>query len=110
MFSKEFRQELQIGKYTKWAVDLSEDDLQALFWMIGEFGTREPFSEVLEILDKYKQEASDQVAFARAVEGLKTIAQMVQGERLDVEEARARIRQTCNEILKMIEISKTEQT
>jgi hypothetical protein len=32
MFSKEFRQRLELGKYTRWAVDLTEQHLQTLLW------------------------------------------------------------------------------
>jgi hypothetical protein len=39
-FPPEFRERLANGKYTRWAVDLPYDTLQALLWMVGEFGCR----------------------------------------------------------------------
>lgn len=36
MFTDEQRKSLRIGKYTKWAEDLSFDELRGLFWALGE--------------------------------------------------------------------------
>ncbi len=40
MFSEEFRQRLELGRYTAWASNLSEDHLEALFSMLGGFRLR----------------------------------------------------------------------
>jgi len=39
MFSEDFRQKLQIGKYTRWAAELTDDQLEAALWAIGEYGS-----------------------------------------------------------------------
>lgn len=39
-FSDELRERLEHGKYTRWAKNLTEDEIQGLLWMIGEYGLR----------------------------------------------------------------------
>jgi hypothetical protein len=34
------RRRLNLGKYTRWAAELSEDEMYALLWLLGEFGIR----------------------------------------------------------------------
>jgi len=41
-FSDELRTELANGKYTRWAVNLTESELTSLLWMVGEYGIRSP--------------------------------------------------------------------
>ena len=40
MFSPEFRERLRLGKYSRWAVNLTEAQLEAIIWMIGEYAYR----------------------------------------------------------------------
>ena len=40
MFSDSFRERLRLGKYSRWAVDLTEAQLEAVLWMVGEYGYR----------------------------------------------------------------------
>ena len=39
-FSKQFNDRLKRGKYTRWAAELGEDQLEALLWGIGEYNVR----------------------------------------------------------------------
>ena len=34
------RDQLRLGKYTRWAAELSEDEMYTLLWLLGEFGIR----------------------------------------------------------------------
>ena len=98
-FSLEYNAKLALGKYTRWAVDLPEDTLQALLWMVGEFGLRAerfvkpPLEEIPDI-----HIHSDSVINARTREALRTIAAIVHGERIDVEEVRRRIMNALNRL------------
>jgi hypothetical protein len=87
-FSEGFNVQLSGGKYTKWAVDMSEDTLRALLWMVGEYGIRvnalkEPTSidepDYLHLI-----EASENV---RAKEALRIIALIVHGNNISYNEA-----------------------
>jgi hypothetical protein len=40
MFSDEFKEKLSHGKYTRWAVNLTEEHLHAVLWQLGEFACR----------------------------------------------------------------------
>jgi len=40
MFTPEFRDQLRLGKYSRWASNLTEAQLEVIIWMIGEFGYR----------------------------------------------------------------------
>ncbi len=96
MFSEEFRQRLTTGKYSRWAVDLTEQQLEALLWMIDEYACRAPM--ILGLLERHKGELSvhDQ-GFARAKHALETIPRVVDGERPDLEEWRRRVREVVAE-------------
>jgi hypothetical protein len=37
MFTDEFRREIELGKYTKWATYLRPEDLLGLLWALGEY-------------------------------------------------------------------------
>ncbi len=92
MFSEAFRQKLEMGKYTNWAANLTESHMEALLWLIGEYGFRAPL--VLKLLEKDKKEgAIPDIAFARAKFALETIFRVVLGKRLDLEEATRRLRE-----------------
>ncbi len=97
MFSDSFQQSLAIGKYAKWAKDLTEQDLEALLWMVGEYGYRAPL--VLKLLEQHKDECSLQDdGFARANLALETIYRIVLGERLNVDEATRRVREVLGQV------------
>lgn len=97
MFSDEFRQRLAHGKYTNWAVDLTEEHLEGLLWMVGEYAHRAGL--VLVLLDKHKDEFSFQdEGFARANLALHTISRIVDGKTLDVNEATRRIREVVAQV------------
>ena len=34
------RRHLSLGKYTRWAADLSDEEMYGLLWFLGEFGIR----------------------------------------------------------------------
>jgi hypothetical protein len=34
------RRRLSLGKYTRWAADLSDEQMYGLLWLLGEFGIR----------------------------------------------------------------------
>ena len=55
MFSMEFREKIRFGKYSRWAVDLTEEQLPALFWAVGEYGYRA--DQPLAVLRRYARRA-----------------------------------------------------
>jgi hypothetical protein len=78
MFTNETRENLRLGKYTRWAAGLSEAQLVAILWMVGEFGYRA--YHVLPLLsDLWNKESS-----GRAVLALEGLFRMVGGDRSDV--------------------------
>jgi hypothetical protein len=85
-FPSHFEARLAKGKYTRWAVGLPLDSLEALLWMIGEYGFRSGGlpSDALP---------GESIYGTRAHEALRAIAAIANGDRFDVEEARHRIRQ-----------------
>ena len=90
MFTDDFRRRLALGKYTRWASDLSEDQLAAALWAAGEFGYRA--AGVLECLDRRAAEVPPCYAYPRARIGLELLARMVGGERLTADEVIAQVR------------------
>lgn len=48
VFSDEFRRELQTGKYTRWATNLTMDQLRGILWLVGELACRGEW--MLEVL------------------------------------------------------------
>jgi hypothetical protein len=86
VFSEETRKTMRLGASTRWAADLTADDLQAIIWMVGEFGRRA--SHVLAALDQQWSESppQDPVAAARAKLALEGLFRVVCGERPSVEE------------------------
>jgi hypothetical protein len=93
MFSKQFRERIAKYKYARWAVDLTEDDLEALLWAVGEYGIRS--EKVLPVLQSHLPR--DPVAHARAVFALEVLAELVRGHHTSVDRycERARERQSC---------------
>jgi hypothetical protein len=92
MFSDEFRQRLAVGKYARWAVDLNEQQLEALIWMVGEYAARADL--VLNLLEEHKGAFSvHDEAFARVRHALEALAGFVAGDRPDLETSSARVRE-----------------
>jgi len=81
-FSTEFQERLATGKYTKWAVDLTEDQLNVVLWAAGEFGRRG--LELPSCIDPHtgRFDPSD----ARARVGLELLAATVHGHPLSKDE------------------------
>jgi hypothetical protein len=80
------------GKYTKWAADLSDENLRTLLWMIGEYGGRVWSYKEPEGTDEpdnlHLIEANKNV---RATEALRIIAAIVHGEEISHSNAIDRI-------------------
>ena len=89
-FSNEFCRQLALGKYTKWAVNLTEAQLGGLLWMVGEFGIRFwGLSGRLKLDSLWGRWGG----YGRTRLALESISRMVlYGERFDLEGARARTR------------------
>jgi hypothetical protein len=90
MFPNDVRIAMRLGTSSKWAADLTEDEIQAVVWMVGEFGRRA--SHVLAALDQQWSESppQDQVASARARLALEALFRVVNGDRPSVGEFIAR--------------------
>ncbi len=107
LFSEEFRQQLTYGKYTKWAVNLTEAQLGGMLWMIGEFGYRSWLLSTRLLMDA---EWGRFRGYPRARLALESISRIVlRGERFDMEEASARIRRGRGH-LKFFDLPETVQT
>jgi hypothetical protein len=80
-FPPEFRERLAKGKYTRWAVDLPYDTLEALLWMVGEVGLR--------ARPEYSASSKDapREPIPRSRAALHIIAAIVGGRRMNLEEA-----------------------
>jgi hypothetical protein len=95
-FSDEFRERIAMGKYTVWAADLTEEQLEALLWAAGEYGVRA--EGVLECLDRHEDEFQPPGSFLpRARLGLELLAQMVKGRRFTVEDVKEQVRATVDQ-------------
>ena len=83
MFTEEFRDRLSKGKYTRWAVDLDEEQVQAILLLLGEFGHRS-----VTLREKLLAEGE----YSRAVAALEGLAKIVKGERVGLIDALMLIR------------------
>jgi len=81
LFPEPARNAMRLGTSSRWAADLTADDLQAVLWMVGEFGRRA--SHVLAALDQQwaASPPRDQVAAARAKLALEGLFRVVCGDR-----------------------------
>jgi hypothetical protein len=72
---------MRMGTSSKWAADLTTDDLPTLIWMVGEFGRRA--SHVLAALDEQWSTSPprDRVAAGRAKLALEGLFRFFAGER-----------------------------
>ncbi len=71
-----------MGKYTRWAANLTEDELYGLLWLLGEFGVR---TSVSNLLDSIQEKG-------RARTGLLGALGFVHGTPLSKDEALSAIR------------------
>jgi hypothetical protein len=90
-FSGNFRSELQIGKYTRWAADLDADTLQTLLWACGELGVRAA-STLYRVEDEtlhYSPHVLDPDPFinARLCTALRLIHAITSGQKLKLDDA-----------------------
>jgi hypothetical protein len=76
------RRRLSLGKYTRWAASLSDEEMYGLLWLLGEFGIRTSQQNLLSSI----QEAG------RARTGLLGALDCVHGNALTEEEAKHAIR------------------
>lgn len=102
MFSDSLRGRLAIGKYTRWASDLDEESMVALLWAIGEFAWRKEI--ILEVLEHYRSTIDSEndvnsMPFLRALTGIKTIADIEDGQRMHVDEVCKRIREAIEHLM-----------
>jgi hypothetical protein len=72
---------MRMGTSSKWAANLTADDLPALIWMVGEFGRRA--DHVLAALDEHWSDSPprDAVAAARAKLALEGLFRFFAGDR-----------------------------
>ena len=96
---KDFLSSLASGKYTKWAVNLDEQTLWALFWALGEFGYR---AEMASEANRVNIHIGDNVSVER--EGapaermrvaLTAIIEIVGGKKMTLLELKKRIVLAC---------------
>jgi hypothetical protein len=97
MFSDEFKNRLKGGKYSRWAVDLTKAHMEALLWMVGEYGCRAGI--ILDLLNEHKDEVWDGVMFARAKLALEMMERLVGGERMDLDELRRRVLEAVDQVM-----------
>jgi hypothetical protein len=92
MFSPEFCERLRLGKYSRWAVNLTEAQLEAILWMIGEYGYR-AFHVLPLLTELWAKEGS-----GRAVLALEELFRVVGGYRPDLETSLQRTRDFLAEV------------
>lgn len=85
MFSTDFRERLRLGKYSRWAVNLTEAQLEAIIWMVGEYGYR-AYNVLPLLAGLWSEEGS-----GRAVLALESLYRVVGGDRPDLETLRGRV-------------------
>ena len=96
IFSDEFKAKLEMGKYTSWAANLTEDVLLALLWMVGEYGGRVYPDQGISWTGDLEVLPVDDVQSARMAMALEVMARIQNGEKIGKEEALARIREAAN--------------
>lgn len=95
IFSDRFKKELDLGKYTSWVNKLSPEQLQGLFWMIGEVKIRSgrvfdesKINEICRGLDADKIVGSTE----RMTVGLCLFLEFLSGKERTLDEVREEIR------------------
>src|ERR1700722_14195562 len=92
MFSSDARDRLRLGKYTRWAVNLTEAQLEAVLWMVGEFSYRAV--HVFPLLERHWGEEGA----GRAALALESWFRVVGGDRPDVDAYTLRVRTFLAEV------------
>ena len=77
------RERLSLGKYTRWARNLSDEEIYGLLWLIGEFGIRTCEETLLDSIQE----------IGRARTGLLGVLEFVHGRPLSEEQAKQSIRE-----------------
>ena len=95
MFTDEFRRQLEIGKYTRWASQLTPEQMQGLLWALGEFGSRRIGHS--NVLDRLQDCAEWAGLHPRAQAGLRMALQFMSGHRRTVDEVTAVIRNVAKD-------------
>ncbi len=76
MLNKGHRQELVAFKYTRWAEDLSNEDLKIVLWLVGELGNRS--DGILECCIRHQDALMQAYGnFPRARVAIQVLSQMV---------------------------------
>ena len=96
-FTDRFKKELDLGKYTSWVNELSPEQLQGLFWMIGEVKIRSgrafdesKINEICRSLDEDKMAGSTE----RMTAGLRLFLEFLSGKERTLDEVRKEIRES----------------
>lgn len=92
MFSDEALKRFRLGKYTRWAAGLTEAQLEAVLWMIGEFGYRAV--TILPLLQGLRSKEGS----GRAVLALESLFRAVGGDRPDRDAYTLRVRTFLAEV------------
>jgi hypothetical protein len=96
---KDFLSSLASGKYTKWAVNLDEQTLSALFWALGEFGYRanSTFEENCMNIRIVRNVSVDRdgVPLGRVAAALTAIIEIVGGKKITLNELKRWIAESC---------------
>ena len=90
MDTRDFLRSLSLGKYTRWAEDLNEAELEAVLWAVGEFACRS--GRLMELLERHEAELPPGFASERARWALGVLARVYAGERLTVGDLREDVR------------------
>ena len=83
MFTGDLHRRLSLGKYTQWAADLTEDELVAVLWAVGEYGARA--QAVTDCVDRHAGEFFPCDGLHRSRLALGQLSRMVAGERIGFE-------------------------
>jgi F420-dependent methylenetetrahydromethanopterin dehydrogenase len=89
MSSEEFRVGRRTGKYNRWAAELTDDQLEAVIWAVGEYGCRS--SIPLEVLRQHSH--FDPFSHARAVLALEVLADFTRGHFIDIDQYCAKVQE-----------------
>jgi hypothetical protein len=91
MFSEPLLKSICQGKYTRWAQNLTEEQLLVILSAVGEYGVRS--FEPLQAL--HQKVPEDRVSYGRAVEALKVLSEFAHRKRIDMESFSDRIVQAA---------------
>jgi hypothetical protein len=90
MFRAKFRRKLSLLKYTRWAAALTEDQLAAVLWAVGEYGLRA--QAILECIDRHQDEFSPGHGLPRARLALELLSRMVDFQRYSLDDVVEKVR------------------